>query len=379
MQIFNSRSLLALMIAMIGVACVKDPQDIPPGLTSDAVFGMTGQFGNQAINLDAGIDQWTFNPIVREADSILIYSSVLSQNGCIDQCPSSWTFNFYQAEGSSLNEAEKFNNTIKKGPVDFVLADAERDSFRVSVSTHPDLFMNGVSFWQNPGGSNVTYTNEFKETVGSNDVFDACFQSVVYAGCQYNQCIYFKPATLVPCLVHIEATVESGRYVVLTAVPEGTPPFHIQWQDGPSTSTQVVAAANLIQDIYADVTVTDANGNRAELVQTVRLQDSIVDACYYPINMVSTPFTDYAASLAAGDVEIIYRDANGEEWKSTKGVQPAESNMQIQDVSYYGIAPSGLPAYKTSLSVHVLLTNASTGESRWFDADDVVLPLAHPE
>jgi hypothetical protein len=44
MQIFNSRSLLPLLIIMIGVACVKDPQDIPPGLTSDPVFGMSGQF-----------------------------------------------------------------------------------------------------------------------------------------------------------------------------------------------------------------------------------------------------------------------------------------------------------------------------------------------
>ena len=59
----------------------------------------------------------------------------------------------------------------------------------------------------------------------------------------------------------------------------------------------------------------DANGNVAELAQTIRVQDSIVDVCYYPINIASTPFTDLSADLAAGDVEIIYIDGDGVEWK----------------------------------------------------------------
>lgn len=379
MQIFDSRSLLSLLIVMIGVACVKDPQDIPPGLTSDPVFGMTGQFGNQNIDIDAGVSQWTFVPVVSEVDSVQVYSSVLSQNACMNNCPSSWTFNFYQASGPVTNEQDKFNTTIHDGPVDFVLADSQRDSFNISISTHPDLFMHGVSFWQDPDSNDVIYENELNETVGSHQVFDACFQSVVYAGCQYQQCVYFKPSTLIPCLVHIEARVENGNYVVLTAVPEGTPPFHIEWEDGPSTSSLVVAVSNLVHDIHADVTVTDANGNRAELVQTVRLQDSIIDACYYPINITSTPFTNHSSALASGNVEVVHIDNNGEEWRSTKTEQPSDAFLQILEVIYYDIAPSGLPAYKTSLSIHVLLTNTTTGESQWFTSDNVVLPLSHPE
>ena len=379
MQIFKTRSLLSLLIAMIGVACVKDPQDIPPGLTSDPVFGMTAQFGNQTINLDAGVSQWTFVPVVNEADSILVYTSVLSQNGCVDQCASSWTFNFYQATDVASNEDEKFNNTVHEGPIDLALSDQERDSFSIAISTNPVLFMNGVSYWEDQENSDLTYASELNKTVGSNETFDACFQSSVYAGCQYNQCVHFKPASLVPCLVHIEAVVESGRYVVMTAVPEGTPPFKIEWADGPSDASEVVAVGEMMQDIYADVTVTDGNGNSTELAQTVRFQDSIVDVCYFPINLASTPFTDYSAALAAGDVEIIYRDTDGNEWRSTHSVQPAESIVQIKDVSYYGPSPTGLPTYKTSLAVHVQLTNPSTGESRWFDSDDLVMPLAHPE
>jgi len=378
MRIFNTRSLLPILIIVIGFGCVKDPQDIPPGLTGNPVFGIKGQFGNEAIDIQAGIDQWTFIPVVDDLDSFHIYSAVLSQDGCIDRCPSSWTFNFYQVQLTNATEEEIFTNTIKEGPVDFVLADTERDSFNVSISTHPDLFMNGVSFWGNPGGTDIVYENEFKETVGGDQIFDACFQSVIYAGCQYQQCVYFKPSTIVPCLVHLEAVIENGHYVVLTAVPDGTGPFHIQWDDGPSTSSLVVYVGSSQQNIYANVRVTDANGNRAELEQTVLLQDSVIDACYYPIHISSMPFTDHSAALAAGDAEIIFRDQDGEEWKSTQLSQPDESTLHITSVEYFDLSPTGLRAYKTRLSIHVLLTNAS-GESRWFDADDVVLPLAHPE
>ena len=376
---FKSQILLPLLIVMIGVACVKDPQDIPPGLTSDPVFGMTGQFGNQVIDLDAGVNQWTFVPVVNELDSLHVYSSVLSQDGCANQCPNSWTFNFYQALSATIDEQEKFTSTIQEGPVDFVLADTQRDSFQVSISTHPDLFTNGDSHWGDPSGAEIINSNAYNKTVGSEDFFDACFQSIVYAGCQYNQCVSFKPSTLIPCIAHIEAELEDGRYLVLTAVTEGTPPFQVQWEDGPTSPSIVVALGNSTQDVYAQVTVTDANGNLSELAQTIRVQDSIVDVCYYPLNITSTPFTDMSAALAAGDVEIIHRDADGVEWKSTLGAQTSDSFMQIHEVASYGVAPSGLPAYKVNLSVKVLLTNASTGESRWFESQDVVLPLSHPE
>lgn len=379
MLIFKSRSWLPLLMIVFVGACVKDPQDIPPGMTTDPQFGMSAHFGNEVIDINAGVAGWTAVPVVNEADSFHVYAAVMSQNGCIHQCTSSWTFNFIQATSTSFNEEDKFLNTIRQGPVDFVLSDAERDSFAVSISTHPDVFLNGVSYWEDPGSSNFTYSSELTENIGSNEIFDICFQSIVYAGCQYNQCVYFTPSTLIPCIAHIEASVVDGRYVKLTVVPEGTPPFQIDWEDGPSTSSIVVAAASPVQDIYAQVTVTDANGNRAELMQTVRLDSTIVDACYYPIAIESHSFTDYSAGIAAGDLEVVHVDEAGSEWRSTKTIQPGESHAEIHEVSYYGLSPEGWPTYKAAMSIHVLLANSSTGETRWFDASDIVLPLSHPE
>ncbi|HEX5112677.1 MAG TPA: hypothetical protein VFV79_07510, partial [Saprospiraceae bacterium] len=200
MQISKTRSLLPLLMMVIISACVKDPQDIPPNVTSDPEFGMSAQFGNQAVDIDAGIGGWTIVPVVNQVDSFKVYTAVIGQDGCTDQCLSSWTFNFYQEKTNSLSEKDKFLNTVKEGPVDFVISDAERDSFIVSIATHPDLFMNGVSYWEDPGSSNFIYTSEFAQNVGTNETFGACFQSIIYAGCQYNQCVYFKPATMVPCI-----------------------------------------------------------------------------------------------------------------------------------------------------------------------------------
>jgi hypothetical protein len=376
---YKSRSALAVLICMMGLSCVKDPQDIPSGLDGNPVFGLHGQFGSDQIHQDAGIDLWTFVPTIEQGDSLYIYSSTLSMDRCLDNCPSSWTFNVYQNVSSLQGQEEKFLNTVKPGPIDFVLSDVERESYVVTVGTHPDLFMNGVSFWEDLNNPDTTYASTLVSTVSYQEGFNACFQSAVYAGCQYQQCIHFDPSTGVPCTVHIEAQVvlDSGRYVILTAKPDGVGPFQIQWADGPTSSSVVIPIQNLTTDIAVDVTVTDINGNSTELLQNVRLQDGIVDVCYYPISVSSTTLTDYSTALAAGDLEVIHIDEAGAQWRSTGAIQPAESFAQVNSVDYFSLSPGGFPAYKVSLSLKVLLTNVDTGESRWFETSDLTLPLGH--
>ena len=99
-----------------------------------------------------------------------------------------------------------------------------------------------------------SFTNGYNKTVGSEDIFNACFQSVVYAGCQYNQCVYFKPSLLVPCITHIEAELEDGRYLRLKAVSQHSS-FPVHWSDGFTSPSTVVALGNSTQDVYAEVTV----------------------------------------------------------------------------------------------------------------------------
>ena len=167
-----------------------------------------------------------------------------------------------------------------------------------------------------------------------------------------------------------------SNYVLITARPSGTPPFHIEWADGLTSSSIVVPIQDLAADIAIDVKVTDANGNSTELIQTVRMQNGIVDACYFPISLQSFPVTNQSPEAFSGDLKIVYVDEAGEKWKSTGGIQPLESIANINDVSYFGISPNEINTYKVNMPLRVLLTNESTGESKWFESD-ISLPLGY--
>ncbi|HEY3385538.1 MAG TPA: hypothetical protein VGK46_03445, partial [Saprospiraceae bacterium] len=301
-----------LLLAGSLASCVKDPKDIPPGVTESPDFGMKANFGNEVIDIVAGTDQWTMLPVVEHQDSLDVYTAVFSKNGCLEQCQSSWTFRFFQALPDELDPEADFNNTIQPGVKTLVLSDQELDSFDIQLSTHPGLFMSGFSFWDDSLAGIITYDHQYETVLGYQDSLGVCFQSLAYTGCHYNQCVYFDPATLIPCIVSIEARVE-GQYVSLSVRPQGTPPFKYQWYNEATSQSIVVRLQDSfsVADIYAGVIVTDALGNRAELLQTIRYQDGIVDACYFPINLSSQLVDNTLASNFANHVEITYVDEQG--------------------------------------------------------------------
>lgn len=371
-------NVVLLILAGVIVSCVKDPQDIPPAFSGDATFGLAASFGNGAINLEAGKEGWTSLPVVVQEDSLQVYTSVMSIDGCLEQCSPSWTFSFYQAIPVANDPAVAFSNTIHTGEKDFVLSDVEVDSFDISLTTHPDLFMSGYSYWLDLNGPTNTFFHEFESVIGYQENINVCFQSLAYTGCQYTQCIYFDPTTLVPCLLSIEPKLESPRYISLSVRPEGTPPFQIQWFNEATSSTIVIPVQDSIAEIYAGVIVTDALGNRSELSQTIRVQHGAVDACYFPITMTSTPIQSNSPSVVADRVEIIYRDEAGVLWSSSLGPQPENSKVFIDQVSAYGPSPDNQQAYLVEATVTASLFNEITGESKLFKTQRLSLSLSHP-
>lgn len=370
-------SAIAMLLVGVMVSCVKDPQDIPPGFTGKSVFGLKATFGGEQILLSAGSDQWTCQPVVAQDDSLVVYTSVFSKDGCLQDCASSWTFMFYQAPVLTATAEELFNSTIHPGKKELILSAEELDSFDVELSTHPALFMSGYSYWEDLNNQSTTFLNEFSTQVGYQQNIDVCFQSQAYTGCQYSQCIHFDPATEVPCLVSIEPKLENPRYVSLSVRAEGTPPFQFQWFNESTAPSIVIPVRDTVAEIYAAVTVTDALGNRANLVQTVRLQNGVVDACYFPILLSSTP-VPHGTSSHADRVGIVYVDEQGQEWRSDLKAQPEESGLYIDAVTSYGLSPQQQPAYLVEGSVKALLFNTSTGESRLFTSSQLSLALSHP-
>lgn len=366
-----------LAMGVLFQACVKDTQDIPPGFAGDPVFGMSALIDSQYLELKAGEDLWTMVPVVTSEDSLVVYKAVLSQNGCLDQCSPSWQFSFYQAGVQDANPQTLFNETIHPGTKQLTQSDEELDSFAVTLSTHPGLFMSGYSYWQDINQQTSTFLNQFETVVGYQENINVCFQSLAYTGCQYRQCVIFDPSTLVPCLSSIEAELENPRYVSLSVRAEGTPPFQIEWYNESTSPSIVVPIRDTVAEVFAAVTVTDARGNRSELIQSVRVSNGVVDACYFPIELNSTP-VPHNTDIKANRVGIVYQDEHGDLWRSDGGVQSDQAGLIIDSVTSYGYAPDQKSAYLVEARVHATLYNVTTGESRFFTTSRLSLALSHP-
>ncbi len=298
--------------------------------------------------------------------------------GCLDQCSPSWTFSFYQSVPVDPDPAIAFSNTIHAGPKEFILSDLEVDSFDISLTTHPGLFMSGYSFWEDLNGPTTTFFHEFGSVIGYQENIDVCFQSLAYTGCQYTQCIHFDPTTLVPCLISIEPKLETPNYVSLSVRPEGTAPFQIEWFNEATSSSIVIPVQDSVAEIYAGVTVTDALGNRSQLSQTIRIQDFALDACYFPITLLSTPIENSSPNVVANRMEINYRDEDGSLWSSSFGAQPSTSMIFIDQVTPYGLSPELQQAFLVDVRISALLFHEHSGESRLFQTQRVSIPLSHP-
>jgi hypothetical protein len=368
---------LIFLFVLILSGCVKDPQDIPSGLTSDPVFRLNGLFSTQPLNIEAGMNGWTMQPIVADEDSSTIYKSIFSKDGCLDDCVPSLEFRFYEGQSSSSDPASHFSQTIKTGSKEFIRSHEERDSFEITMSTHPGLFMSGFSYWEDLNVPATTYQAEYKDIFGYGEFLNVCFQSLAFTGCQYTQCLYFNPSTLVACKASIQPKLEDSRTMSLIVKPEGTAPFQIEWFNGSTSQGIILPLQDSTTEVYAGVTVIDVLGNRTELNQTIRLQNGIVDACYFPIFLNSTLISIVSPAFTADKVEVIYTDENGLRWSSTSGIQSSDSFISITDVQYYDVSPMNQPAYKTDLSLKVDLFNEMTGESKVLSAQDASIALSH--
>jgi hypothetical protein len=379
MRYANPSYITVAGLIMLMWSCVKDPKDIPSGFTEDAVFGMQGSFGNESIDIGAGTNGWTMLPSTSRNDSLTIYSSVFSKDGCLDQCPGSWTFHFFQNTPFETDAVTAFENTIKVGKKGLVEQPGTLDSFNIHLTTHPGLFMSGISYWQDTVGNNF-YEHTYTTSVSEEQNMFVCFESFAYTGCHYSQCLSFDPQTIVPCISYIEPILESARYVSLGVRPSGTPPFTYEWYNGATSQNIVVALQDsfILSELYAGVTVTDANGNKSTLSQIVRVQAGVVDPCYFPISLISTPVSYEAEQFLTDRVDLLYVDESGDFWRASGGMQLPGYEMSIESVEPYGVSPSGEDAFLMTCSVNALLYHELTGEAKVFTMPSMTIALSHP-
>lgn len=369
--------LTVFFLALMIVSCVKDPKDIPSGVGSDADFGMKASFGNEVIEIAAGTDLWTMLPVVEKEDSLDVYTAIFSLDGCLDQCAPSWSFRFYQALPDQTDAVADFNSTIRIGEKNVVLSDQQLDSIGIQLSTHPGLFMSGYSYWQEHTGP-ASFFYEYETVLAPEDDLNICFESLAITGCNYSQCIYFQPATQIPCLAYIEARFENDRHLILTIRPSGTPPFQYEWFTEAITQNIVIPIQDSISEVYATVKVTDSLGNRTQLSQTIKVQYGLVDACYFPIDLTSEVIENTSTSVYADNMEVVYTDETGTSWSTSGGIQPSASRVTIDAIQGYGLSPFDQPASLVDLTAKMMLYSEVTGEGRWFETQQLTIALSHP-
>lgn len=357
-------------------SCVKDPQDIPDGVEDNPVFQLTATLGNEVLDINAGLNGWTIQPVVEETDSNIIYTSIFSQNACLNNCFPSLEFKFFRQFPASEIDAQDFLATIQTGSKDFTQSPEELDSFEIVLSTHPALFMSGYSSWKDLNINASTFETEYYSTIGYNQDLNVCFQSLALTGCKYIQCIYFDPSTLVPCITRMDPVIDN-EYLKLTVRPEGTPPFDIKWFNDSTSSTIVLPIQDSLFEMFASVTVTDALGNQSSLSQSIDVRSGNLNACSFPIELSSIPVSNTDPIQFADKVEIIYRDQEGNIWSSAAGPQDNNSALSILSVESIGLSPMGQPTYKTQLQFGVRLFNTITGEAKYFSSQEAVIGLSH--
>lgn len=369
--------LLALMVMQ--AACVKDPQDIPAGFEGDPVFGLQGTFGQEALDIRAGEAQWTLLPLPETRKDHPFFNGLFSKDGCTENCAPGLSIGIHALSEPAGDPQVNFLSSIAPGEKSLVGPEASADSFLVSFSTHPGLFMSGYSYWQDASGPPQTFAPSYAQPVGPNAAIGVCFESFLYTGCQYSQCMYYQPGTGDACQAFLEATWIDSGFVRLTVRPSGTGPFTYAWYFGQSTQSILVPVQRDVTEIFASVEVQDASGNSTRLSQRVRVQDGLIDPCYFPITVQAEAIPrDYAQSHA-GKAAIRYTDENGLAWSSEDVTQPAESHFAITSVEAYGSSPQGIPAYKVGIRLKALLLNIETGESRWLDIPAGTIALGYEQ
>lgn len=372
------KSILGAAMLLLMVACVKDPRDIPGGFDENPEFRLKSQFGNDSFVLDAGINHWTMLPNTYMEDNQWVFGSVFSKDGCIDNCTPSINFTFYQNISNQNSVSGIFQETINPGLKDFVNPSETTDSFQLSFATHPGLFMNGLSYWEDLNSPPPSYMPVFQNQVGSGDGVHVCFQSLQYTGCQYLQCMSYYPSRGNPCIAYIEPQIENPGFIRLMAKPTGTPPFEYLWMFGDSTQTTFVPINSGVTDVYASVKIVDGVGNMTELSQLVKISDGAVDPCFFPIDIKSTRVPAPFEAALADKVAIHITDASGDVWSSTQVLQDEKSHFSIFSVEEYLVAPNDQLSYKVMFTGKILLRNEETNEVKLLEIQEAVIALSHP-
>ena len=373
-----------LFIGVVLVSCVKDPQNIPPQITEDPVFGMHAVIGGTTIQLDAGLDQYVMQTQWDVDSNGIAYSeATFQQTDCISACGPKIQFRIYSDTDEPGSE-HQLVSSLSVGEKQIAGPSISPDSVEVSFTIMPPENPAPAFFWDTPAGNHLSNNETITSRQESDEIVNVCLNTLTNENCFSTKCIEFIPdQSPEGCDISIQSALLEGGYLLLEAKPLGIPPFTYRWKIGAGEATSnlskiIVPAPMTVGRMMIELNTIDATGCQTQLLQMVEINPNGVKVC--PLNLayqlVQLPGQFV---LPFNQSEITFTDANGKTYISRLNDQPVFSIFEIMSVKDFNPTPSGDATKIMEINIDCVLFPADSTQSLRFQSNAAVIGAAFPK
>ena len=220
--------LFLFMLFSFVVACVNDPQNIPPTLYTNPVFYADLSVGQDMYHLAAGNDGYAMKTEhFVDDEGVTHYIARLASETCTQGgCPA-LEIEFFDHEHISKPESG-VDYTFQPGVKEYY--NAEQDgALDITFFLGPDINGTGVSFWTTEEDTIPLTTNELQLTAQPDEFVDLCFHRFANGDCQGFASYCFHTLASSPFVGVLKADRTYGDYLIVELDLQGQAPFDYSW------------------------------------------------------------------------------------------------------------------------------------------------------
>lgn len=363
---------LIFLLAFL-VACVSDPQDIPPGMNNNPVFFSDLTVGQQTFRLTAGENGYAMRTEhYVDGEGVTRYIATLASETCQPSpCPS-LEIEFFDNQVLAHPESG-VAYTFLNGSKSFYSAE-EDGLLDITWLLVQDGFGPSVSFWTTSGDSMPLTSSEIHLTAKPHEFVDLCFHRFGNSDCNgfASYCFYSLASSPFIGLLKADKTYNDHLLVEMD-LNQGNPPYTYNWMNGATTPFILVPLIEG-EEFGVGVTVTDVTGSRIEVSQTIRIQGGIAEMCGGTPQFISTiskaPFTQFATAI------VRFTDSNGMQYSSAFGTQ-ANSLFDILSVADFANSPEGFATKQLELAINGILYSEDGSQSVQLETENTVMAVSY--
>ena len=368
---------------VIFISCVSDPQNIPPQISEDPVFGLNAEIDGIPVRFEAGVDGYFLETgWGRDSSGVPYTESRLEKQDCGPGCGPSVSLRMFGIS-DGVDAENHLVNILQTGEKEFSGPAMTPDSVEVSFAIQLPANQPPAYYWHTPSGSSPFYAQTVTSLYALDEKVSICLNTLANENCFSTKCIDFTPASSPDgCDVSLMTRMLPDSFLLIEAIPAGEPPFVFDWQFGSSVlqsdRNKIIVRAPIAPGrALIQVDVTDATGCTAHLKQMIEVTPVDIRVC--PLNMT------YAIKEIPGmpnspfaKAELEYTDADGKSYSSSLYFQDEEAYFSILSVSPYHPNPAGEPTKLLSLDISCKLFDPAENKEVLFSTNEFHLGAAFP-